>query len=98
MIIFATCFRKRHKTYCSIDSLSPPEKKRAKLSILGLPHLGAGFPYLKVACGELEADDLFNHLKLKSQQDKMDKKAREKIISSFRGNYATCYVNQSTKV
>lgn len=50
------------------------------------------------ALPELEADDLFNHLKLKSQQDKMDKKAREKIISSFRGNYATCYVNQSTKV
>ena len=39
-------------TYCSIDSQSPPEKKRAKLSILGLPHQGAGFPYLKVACGE----------------------------------------------
>ena len=37
-------------------------------------------------------------VKLKSQQDKTDKKAREKISSSFRGNYATCYVNQSTKV
>lgn len=43
---------KSAKTYCSIDSQSPPEKKRAKLSILGLPHLGADFPYLKVACGE----------------------------------------------
>ena len=38
--------------YVIIDSQSPPEKKRAKLSILGLPHLGADFPYLKVACGE----------------------------------------------
>lgn len=51
--IFAPAIRKECKTYCSIDSQSPLEKKRAKLSILGLPHLGADFPYLKVACGEL---------------------------------------------
>lgn len=50
--IFVPAIRKECKTYCSIDSQSPLEKKRAKLSILGLPHLGADFPYLKVVCGE----------------------------------------------
>ena len=41
---------------------------------------------------------LYNPLKLKSQQEKTDKTAHEKIISSFRGNYATCYVNKGTKL
>ena len=52
--IFAHGFRTCafSKTYCSIDSQSPPETT-SKLSILGLqPPKGAGFPYLKVACGE----------------------------------------------
>ena len=35
---------KSARTYCSIDSQSPPEKKRAKLSILGLPPNGRRLP------------------------------------------------------
>jgi len=40
------------KTYCSIDSLSPPEKKRANIHYWGCPSKGADFPYMYVACGE----------------------------------------------
>ena len=50
--IFATAFRKECKTYCSIDSQSPPEKKRANIHYLGCPAKGADFPYMYVACGE----------------------------------------------
>lgn len=37
-------------------------------------------------------------IKLKGQQGKTDIKAHEKIISFFRGNYATCYVSSSTEI
>ncbi len=59
-------------------------------------------PYICVACGEPRVvwrkSAPLVLIKLKGQQDKTDKKAREKIISSFMGNCATCYVCPSTEI
>jgi hypothetical protein len=64
--------------------------------------MGADFPYMCMVCGEPRGvwrkSAPLVLIKLKGQQDKTDKKAREKIISSFRGNYATCYVSSSTEI
>ena len=50
-LIFAPAFCKECKTYCSIVSQSPREK-RANNHYWVCSFKGADFPYLVVACGE----------------------------------------------
>ena len=50
--IFVIAIRKERKTYCSMVSQSPHEKKRAIQLKLGLPHYGRRLPISVVVCGE----------------------------------------------
>ena len=72
LTIFATAFCKECKTYCSITSQSPPREKEQTLIIGTVPTTGAGFPYIRVVCGEpwgvwrKSAPLLFIYVSLKS--------------------------------
>ena len=99
--IFAPAIRKECKTYCSIATQSPPYEYeqnkcywsctyRAQISRIHL-----WFVVNRVAYGESLR---LLYFKTEESTGKNGQKAREKIISSFRDNYAICYVNQSTKV
>ena len=52
LFIFALAIRKERKTYCSMVSQSPHEKRRAIQLKLGLPHYGRRLPISVVVCGE----------------------------------------------
>lgn len=50
--IFVIAIRKESKTYCSMVSQSPREKRRVIQLKLGLPHYGRRLPISVVVCGE----------------------------------------------
>jgi len=50
--IFVIAIRKESKTYCSMVSQSPREKRRAIQLKLGLPRYGRRLPISVVVCGE----------------------------------------------
>ena len=52
LFIFALAIQKERKTYCSMVSQSPHEKRRAIQLKLGLPHYGRRLPISVVVCGE----------------------------------------------
>jgi hypothetical protein len=53
LVYFCTCIPQRVQGHIAQYSLNHHTRKKSKLPLLGLqPKLGAGFPYLEVACGE----------------------------------------------